>query len=238
MRDDTPDDLVHDVFASALFPDHPLGREVIGFESTVIEAMTARHRRDYHGAHYQPRNAVIAAAGNHRPRPRRASWLRAAARRATARGRRARPRRLSTPRRCRSWSADTEQAHLVLGMRSIPPRRSRPLRRSRVLNQVLGGGMSSRLFQEVREQRGLAYSVYSFRAAFADSGYLAIYAGTAARARARDARGDRRRDRSPGRRRRRHRARARAAKGHLTGSLVDVAGEVVRAGCAGSGAAN
>ena len=71
----------------------------------------------------------------------------------------------------------TEQAHLVLGMRSL--RRDDPDRYAlTVLNQVLGGGMSSRLFQEVREQRGLAYSVYSYRAAFEETGALAIYAGT------------------------------------------------------------
>jgi predicted Zn-dependent peptidase len=72
----------------------------------------------------------------------------------------------------------TEQAHLVLGMRSIA--RDDPDRYAlTVLNQVLGGGMASRLFQEVREQRGLAYSVYSYRAAFEETGALAIYAGTA-----------------------------------------------------------
>jgi predicted Zn-dependent peptidase len=72
----------------------------------------------------------------------------------------------------------TEQAHLVLGLRSIPaldPDRDALV----VVNQALGGGMASRLFQEVREQRGLAYSVYSYRAAFDDHGYLAVYAGTA-----------------------------------------------------------
>jgi len=73
---------------------------------------------------------------------------------------------------------DTEQVHLVLGMRAL--RRDDPDRYAfGVLNQVLGGGMSSRLFQEVREQRGLAYSVYSYRAAFEETGALGIYAGTA-----------------------------------------------------------
>ncbi len=72
----------------------------------------------------------------------------------------------------------TEQAHLVLGIRSVPT--LDPDRHAlTVVNQALGGGMASRLFQEVREKRGLAYSVYSYRAAFDDAGYLAIYAGTA-----------------------------------------------------------
>jgi predicted Zn-dependent peptidase len=72
----------------------------------------------------------------------------------------------------------TEQAHIVLGIRSVPtldPDRDALT----VVNQALGGGMSSRLFQEIREQRGLAYSVYSYRAAFDDAGFLAVYAGTA-----------------------------------------------------------
>src|SRR5205814_1616111 len=63
MRDDTPDDLVHDVFASALFPDHPLGREVIGSEATV-SGMTRDSVRTYHDTHYRPANTVLAAAGN------------------------------------------------------------------------------------------------------------------------------------------------------------------------------
>src|SRR5664279_6303428 len=71
----------------------------------------------------------------------------------------------------------TEQAHLVLGVRAIA--RDDPDRYAlSVVNQALGGGMSSRLFQEIREKRGLAYSVYSYRGAFADTGMLAIYAGT------------------------------------------------------------
>jgi len=84
----------------------------------------------------------------------------------------------AAPRRLAVVHRPTEQAHIVLGLRSVPtldPDRDALT----VVNQALGGGMASRLFQEVREQRGLAYSVYSYRAAFDDSGFLAVYAGTA-----------------------------------------------------------
>ncbi len=175
MRDDTPDDLVHDVFASALFPDHPLGREVIGSETTVSN-MTRDSVRDYHGSHYRAANTVLAAAGNldHA----RVCELVARMGPSTNGARPAREHTaLSPPRPVRVVERDTEQAHLVLGVRA-PAHRDPDRYAVTVLNHVLGGGMSSRLFQEIREDRGLAYSVYSFRAAFDESGFLAVYAGT------------------------------------------------------------
>jgi predicted Zn-dependent peptidase len=180
MRDDTPDDLVHDVFAAAMFPEHPLGREVLGTR-TSIATMPRDTIAAFHREHYVPTNTVLAAAGNldhdallellsarvdggeHRAGP----PVRPARAEATFAGSEA----------SRHVERDTEQAHMVLGVRGIgvcdPDRYALT-----VLNQVLGGGMSSRLFQEVREERGLAYSVYSYRGAFADTGFLALYAGT------------------------------------------------------------
>lgn len=175
MRDDAPDDVVHETFGAAIFPEHPIGREIIGSHETV-GAMTRDAIADYHRSHYRAQNLVVAAAGNidhariverlgevlvddvgerpERPRPELAP-----------------PRSLSVEER------STEQAHLVLGVRSLP--RDDPGRFALgTLNQVLGGGMASRLFQEVREERGLAYSVYSYRAAFEEVGALGIYVGT------------------------------------------------------------
>ena len=177
MRDDTPDDLVHDLFGRAMFADHALGREVLGTEST-IESMTRAQIAEHHGAHYHPGNIVLAAAGalDHDTLVAQLEPL------VPAGG--TRPPR-PTPRAAPpgppvvriAEERDTEQAHLVLGMRALahddPDRYALAL-----LNQALGGGMSSRLFQAVREDRGLAYSVYSYRAAYADTGYLAVYAGT------------------------------------------------------------
>jgi predicted Zn-dependent peptidase len=176
MRDDTPDDLVHERFEQAMFPTHPLGREVLGSEQT-IKAMTREMIASYHAQHYQPSNMVFAAAGNldH-------DALLALAHDRFATQPSSRPARgradLSANDPLAVVSRPTEQDHLVLGVRALPA--LDPDRYAfTVLNQALGGGMSSRLFQEVREERGLAYSVYSYRAAYEDAGFLAVYAGTA-----------------------------------------------------------
>ena len=154
MRDDTPDDLVHDLFASAHFPDHPLGREVLGTEATIDGDAARRHRRGITTRTTSPPNIVFAAAGNLDAR------ARARARSTPAvRGRcRERPARAhAEPAAARSRVAvvhrATEQAHLVLGVRSVPA--LDPDRYAlTVVNQALGGGMSSRLFQEIRESAG------------------------------------------------------------------------------------
>jgi predicted Zn-dependent peptidase len=177
MRDDAPEDQVHELFGNAIFPEHPIGRDVIGTPETIV-AMGPAEIGAFHGEHYHPSNVVVAAAGNLQhdevvalveaglvrtggQRPARTRW---------EGGPPARP--LAVLER------DTEQAHVVLGMRAIG--RDDPDRYAlTVLNQVLGGGMSSRLFQEVREKRGLAYSVYSYRSAYEETGAFAVAAGTA-----------------------------------------------------------
>ncbi|HWS45626.1 MAG TPA: pitrilysin family protein, partial [Acidimicrobiia bacterium] len=176
MRDDTPDDLVHDLFAGAMFPDHPLGREVLGSHDSIT-SMARADIAAYHEAHYRPSNVVLAVAGNITHD---AVIDRVGARfpeRAGTRPARPRPS-ADAPRPVVVLARDTEQAHVVMGMRALS--NTDPDRYAlSVMNQVFGGGMSSRLFQEIREQRGLAYSVFSYPATFDDTGYLAIYAGTA-----------------------------------------------------------
>jgi len=177
MRDDTPDDLVHDVFAGALFPEHPLGREISGSQDT-ISAVTRDQIAEYHAAHYVPSNVVVAVAGNvsHDDV---VSQVSAAL--PTRDGER--PVRINgadhgTPSAFARVDRPLEQAHVVLGARAL--RRDDPDRFAlSVVDQVLGGGMSSRLFQEVREKRGLAYSVFSYRSAFEETGALAVYCATA-----------------------------------------------------------
>lgn len=176
MRDDAPDDLVHDLFAATLFPGHPLGREVLGSTETVT-AMSRDAIAEYHAAQYRVSNVVIAVAGavTHDEVVARLRRLVPA----TLDGERpVRPRpSLGDPVSVAVDDRPTEQAHLVLGMRALPmldPDRYALT----VLNQALGGGMSSRLFQEIREERGLAYSVYSYRGAYDETGLLAVYAGT------------------------------------------------------------
>ena len=177
MRDDTPDDLVHDVFSGALFPEHPLGREVSGSQETIT-AVTREQIAEYHADHYRPSNIVVAVAGNvdH-------DHVVKAVDAAVAVSAGERPQRVNgadggTPDEFVRVDRPLEQSHVVLGARAL--RRDDPDRFAlAVVDQVLGGGMSSRLFQEVREKRGLAYSVFSYRSAFEETGALAVYCATA-----------------------------------------------------------
>ncbi len=182
MRDDDPADLVHDEFAAALFGDVPLGRAILG----TVESVTALSRRQiagYYHRRYNPEQMVVSVAGN---------VAHSEAVRLVRTGFEARlgesPATPLAPRRDTRRSADaparpvavvpedTEQANLVLGVHSMS--RHDPRRFAvGVLSAALGGGMSSRLFQRVREQRGLAYSVYSFTSSFADAGMFGVYAG-------------------------------------------------------------
>ena len=176
MSHDEPEDLVHDLFGEALFPGHPVGRSTLGDERT-IEAMTRDAIADFHGRHYRPGQIVVAAAGD---LDHDAVVSAVAADCPTAPGG-APPARRPPPPEVVARRLDkrsTEQAHLVLGVRA-PGALDDDRFALEVVNQALGGGISSRLFQEVRERRGLAYSVYSYRFALRDCGALAFYAGTA-----------------------------------------------------------
>jgi predicted Zn-dependent peptidase len=178
MRDDDPADLVHDEFSSALLGDSPLGRPILGTEES-IRALTRRQIAGYYSRRYQPGSMVLAAAGNvdH-------AALVAQARKVFT-GRldvTAAPgvRRTSPPARpaqpVRIVEDDTEQANIIIGTHGLARHDERRFALG-VLSAALGGGMSSRLFQSIREQRGLAYSVYSFTSAYADAGLLGAYAG-------------------------------------------------------------
>lgn len=175
MRDDTPDDLVHDLFAAALLPG-PLGREVIG-SPEVISAMGRDDIAAYHGEHYVGGNVVVAVAGNAtHERVTEGVTSRFAGRGGVAD--RSRVKVTGDPTSLHVFPRQTEQAHVVIGLRALA-RDDDDRYALSVLNQGLGGGMSSRLFQEIREKRGLAYSVYSYRHGFEETGMLAAYVGTA-----------------------------------------------------------
>ncbi|MER5494942.1 M16 family metallopeptidase [Streptomyces sp. NPDC002454] len=182
MTEDDPGDCVHDLFAHTLLGDGPLGRPVLGTVDTV-NALTADRIRRFYRKHYDPTHLVVAAAGNvdHHKVVRQ---VRAAFERAGALGRadaepiapREGSRTIRAAGRVEHIGRRTEQAHLVLGMPGLSRTDDRRWALS-VLNTALGGGMSSRLFQEVREKRGLAYSVYSYTSGFADCGLFGVYAG-------------------------------------------------------------
>ena len=182
MTEDDPGDCVHDLFAHTMLGDTPLGRPVLGTVDTV-NALTADRIRRFYKKHYDPTHLVVAAAGNvdHNKVVRlvRAAFERAGALTETA----AAPiaprdgqRAIRTAGRLEVIDRKTEQAHVVLGMPGLARTDDRRWALG-VLNTALGGGMSSRLFQEVREKRGLAYSVYSYTSSFADCGLFGVYAG-------------------------------------------------------------
>ena len=181
MRDDDPGDLVHDLFASSLFGDTDLGRPVLGTVDTITDVPRSSINRFYR-RHYTPDRIVVAVAGNVRhadvvARVRkaaaRAGWL---AGDSTPGSSRVASRKQRAGEPVALVTRETEQVHLVLGMPGIA-RDDDDRYALGVLNASLGGGMSSRLFQEVREKRGLAYSVFSFAQHFTDAGMIGIYAG-------------------------------------------------------------
>jgi predicted Zn-dependent peptidase len=174
MHEDAPDELVHDLFYRQVWDGHPLGRPVLGYNET-IGAVTRDQVADYWNERYGPKNLVVAAAGNleHDHLVRRIDELFSGEGARTSRTGAAPEAHLGV----NVHKRPTEQAHIVLGTEGLS--RSHEDRHAlALLDTILGGGMSSRLFQEVREKRGLAYSVYSYRALFADTGTFAIYAGT------------------------------------------------------------
>jgi predicted Zn-dependent peptidase len=175
MVEDTPDDLVHEVFISSFWPDHPLGRSILGTAATLA---TFNHEcvAEYFGAVYTPANLVVAGAGSIRHE----HFVEMVARYL---GRLSGPKgelQKSSPRskvKRKVVNKDLEQAHLLMGA-PCPSMISDDRYTTHVLNVMLGGGMSSRLFQTIREEQGLAYSVYSGVNAYTDVGYLSVYAAT------------------------------------------------------------
>ena len=184
MHDDEPGDEVHDVFTEAVFGvDAPLGRLISGTEET-ISPMTRRQIHSFYKRRYTPPHIVLTAAGN-LDHALVVKLVRAALAGTALDSPAAAPGPLRPARAVRTLPArtlvrtrDTEQAHLVLGCPGIGRLDERRFALG-VLNNVLGGGMSSRLFQEIREKRGLAYSVYSYAGQYADAGVFAVYAGCA-----------------------------------------------------------
>ncbi|SFF60635.1 Predicted Zn-dependent peptidase [Actinacidiphila alni] len=182
MTEDDPGDQVHDLFTTAMLGDTPLGRPVLGTVDT-INALTRDQVARFYRKHYDPTRLVVAAAGNvdHNAvvRQVRRAFEDAGALRdpdAVPRAPRSGGRTIRAAGRLEVLDRRTEQAHVVLGMPGLSRNDERRWALS-VLNTALGGGMSSRLFQEVREKRGLAYSVYSYTSSFADCGLFGVYAG-------------------------------------------------------------
>ncbi|RSM36716.1 insulinase family protein [Amycolatopsis balhimycina DSM 5908] len=179
MRDDDPEDLLHETFVTAILGDHPLGRPVLGTEKSIVEMAPAALRNFYKRRYTLPR-MVLAVAGNVDHNQVLRLVRKALKDRLDGTAMPFAPRagrtRIKTVPKLALHTDDTEQAHVMLGLRSLSRHDDRRFALS-VLNAALGGGMSSRLFQEIREQRGLAYQVYSSVASYADTGHMAVYAG-------------------------------------------------------------
>jgi predicted Zn-dependent peptidase len=175
--EDTPDDYIHDLFSLHYWPDHPLSFPVCG-NSETVESFGRRDFLDFLSLRYRPNRLIIAAAGDivHEAledwAERKFGHLEGVAESVDG----------WPPREEQGVFAvekDLEQVHLCLGTAGLPQTADERFA-GYLLNTALGGGMSSRLFQEIRERRGHAYSVFSFMSSYRDAGYLGVYVGTAA----------------------------------------------------------
>ncbi|HZQ17049.1 MAG TPA: pitrilysin family protein [Gaiellaceae bacterium] len=179
MYDDAPQELVHDLIAEAIFGDHPLGRPVIG-TAVVISTIPRDAIARYHANLYSPANIVVAAAGNI-DHDRVVELVQRSLERRSPAGAELvnlRPPLVQPPPpHLRFLRKDTEQYHVCLGAPGISRSDRRRFAVS-LLDAILGGSASSRLFQEIREKRGLAYSVYSFVSQYTDTGQVGVYLGT------------------------------------------------------------
>jgi predicted Zn-dependent peptidase len=183
MRDDDPADLVHELFAETFYGDTTLGRSILGTTKS-IKSLSRSAVFNYYKKRYLPEDIVVAVAGNIRHQQVVDQIIAALSRDEfldrTEKKFNLRPSQEFNRKPKRNVgliNRKTEQAHIVLGMPGVNRDDKRRFAMG-VLSAALGGGMSSRLFQEIREKRGLAYSVYSYAQQFAGSGFLALYAGS------------------------------------------------------------
>ncbi|WP_249869738.1 M16 family metallopeptidase [Oceanobacillus saliphilus] len=174
MYEDTPDDIVHDLLAKASYGSHPLGYSILGTEEH-LKTFNPTILRNYVNQRYTPDNVVVSVAGNVEE-----SFMRTVEsyfggyEALSDNSQIIRPSFLADSI---ERNKDTEQAHLCLGFEGLP-QGDENIYSLVIMNNVLGGSMSSRLFQDVREKQGLAYSVFSYHSTFLDNGLLTIYAGT------------------------------------------------------------
>ncbi|MCP1158105.1 M16 family metallopeptidase [Bacillus infantis] len=177
MYEDTPDDIVHDLLGKAIYESHPLGYPILGTEET-LETFKGDTLREYMHETYTPENVVISIAGNISD-----SFIQEVEKLFGSYEAGKQERNQEKPvfhSNQVSRKKETEQAHLCLGYEGLPVGH-KDMYSLILLNNILGGSMSSRLFQDVREQRGLAYSVFSYHSSFQDTGMVTIYGGTGAK---------------------------------------------------------
>lgn len=175
MYEDTPDDIVHDILSQATFGNHALAYPILGTEET-LETFTADMLNGYMDEYYTPDNVVISVAGNVNE-----AFIEKIEKQFGNYSSKYRKKDVQSPSFFNEKIArtkDTEQAHLCIGFKGLQLGHEN-IYDLIILNNILGGSMSSRLFQDVREKQGLAYSIYSYHTSYKDSGLLTIYGGTA-----------------------------------------------------------
>jgi predicted Zn-dependent peptidase len=174
MVEDTPDDLVNEIFVTSFWPDHPLGRPVLGTEETV-NGLSRQQILDHYRDTFRPENMIFCASGNVRPEQI-VPYLEKAFPQ-TSRGPELRGWTAPLPRQhvMLREKRELEQVHLCLGSKGFPQQREERYAAA-IFNTILGGGMSSRLFQRIREKEGLVYTVASYHNGYLNGGYQAVYA--------------------------------------------------------------
>ncbi|MBD3858249.1 insulinase family protein [Bacillus sp. 28A-2] len=177
MYEDTPDDIVHDLLSKAIYGDHSLGYPILGTEET-LSTFNGDSLRAYMDEFYTPDRVVISVAGNVND-----TFIHEVEKLFGSYEGKGKKQPVEAPQfhyEKLTRKKETEQAHLCMGFNGLPAG-DKDIYDLIVLNNVLGGSMSSRLFQDVREDKGLAYSVFSYHSSFADNGMLTIYGGTGAK---------------------------------------------------------
>ncbi|MFC1477921.1 M16 family metallopeptidase [Candidatus Margulisiibacteriota bacterium] len=177
LYEDTPDELIHDLLVKDIYKDHPLGSSVLGSRKTIA-AMSREQILDYRQRLYKPENTIVSLAGNFDPEQA-VQLIKQAFSDMNGKHKAAQITQPLFNSQVQVYHKRSSQNHLCWGCPGVSYNDDRRYQMS-VLNNILGGTMSSRLFQEVREKRGLAYSIYSYPILYADSGLMGIYAGTTA----------------------------------------------------------
>jgi predicted Zn-dependent peptidase len=175
MLEDTPDDYIHDLFSQNLWQGHSLGMPIIGNEKSV-GSLTRDFIVGYRDDRYRAEDIIITAAGKVDHQELLRLFAEMSERIPAGSGKKA-ARRPSYKKKVTVVEKELEQVHLCLGLKALPQDHEDRFA-AHILNTILGGGMSSRLFQEVREKQGLVYAIYSYMGAHSDAGSLAVYAGT------------------------------------------------------------
>ena len=175
MYEDSPDELIHDIFSEHVWNEHPLGKPILGTEES-IRTLSRDKVMLFLSEHYAPDNLVIAVAGKikHEDVVAKLSDQFGTFQRGGRRVLEGTPTGQTVEH---YQKKETEQMHILMGVPGLG-QDDEDIYAMHIFNNILGGGLSSRLFQEIREQRGLAYSVYSYHSTYVDTGLFAIYAGT------------------------------------------------------------